>query len=120
MDWFKQVLIGCDVDWAWTADKAIEYLEKNEYDAIFLDHDLCDEHYTYLFEGRELSPEILETTGRKVANWLRDHPEKSPKARIVIHTLNEAGRNYMSSCLKGRSVDTVPFTVLKKRLQIFT
>lgn len=118
MDWFEQVLIGCEVYWAWTVDKAIAWLEHYDFDAIFLDHDLCDEHYTYLFEGKELTPDLLESTGRKVAEWLRDNPNRSPKARIVIHTLNEAGRNYMASCVKGRKCDVVPFTQLKKRLRI--
>lgn len=118
MTWFQESLIGCSVDWAHNVDLAIDLLDKIDYDVIFLDHDLLDEHYMYLLENKELTPEMLEQTGRAVARWLGERPEKSRKARVVIHSMNDAGSKSMASYLKGRRVDCVPFDQLKKRLRI--
>jgi CheY-like chemotaxis protein len=117
MIWFHGAFMGCQLDWADSVKRAIEFLETNEYDAIFLDHDLSDEHYTYLFEGRELTPEMIEQTGRAVARWLGERPEKCSKAKIVLHSMNESGRASMASFLKGRTVEDVPFDKLKKGLR---
>ena len=118
IDWFKQHLIGCKVDFAHTVVDSLRLLRENDYDTIFLDHDLNDEHYTCLFEGKELTTELLEQSGTEVARWLGANPDKSSQARVILHSLNEEGRKRMASHLKGRRVDDVPFTVLPKRLRI--
>ena len=118
MVWFHQSFIGCQLDWAFTVEQGIKLLEKNEYDVIFLDHDLCDAHYMYILEGKELTTELLATTGRTVARWIGEHPEKSTGAHIVLHSMNNAGCLVMQSYLKGRKVDIVPYDQLKKRLKV--
>ncbi len=118
VSWFRESFIGCILDLAFTVDHGIQLLEANEYDVIFLDHDLCDDHYMCFLEGKELTPELLETTGRTVARWLGEHPEKSKWAHIVLHSMNDSGRESMKSYLKGRKVDSVPYDQLKKRLRI--
>lgn len=80
-DKFKRKLIGNEVCHCYTADEAIEALKNNEpYDYIFLDHDLSTE-----FEKPG------KGTGYEVANWIANHPQKTAKKRIMIHSLNNIG-----------------------------
>jgi len=118
LSWFREFLEGCRVDYCWTVSEAIELLKENEYDNIFLDHDLCDEHYNCLFNNEPLSEEMLEQTGTGVARWLEKNPANNKNAHIIIHSLNEAGQQRIKSHLKYRRVDVLPFNKLKVQLRL--
>jgi len=86
ISWFKSkypnALITKDVD------DAVTLLSTNEFDVIFLDHDLEAVHYGG-YTGSE------ERTGRDVARWLAENPKASPNAAIIVHSLNASGASAM-------------------------
>lgn len=90
-DAFKQNAIGFTVDFAKNAQEAITFLNKNEYDVIYLDHDLEEEHYK--------SNEDHHEDGRFVARKMREMPQHHGKV-VIIHSLNEDGRKNIESILK--------------------
>lgn len=90
-----------DSDYVWSYDQAIEALEKNEYDVVFLDHDLAFEHYHGYMSN---SP-----TGYDVAKWMFEN-ERIP-AVVVIHSWNTFGSLNIESVFKGRCIIwKVPFS----------
>lgn len=89
-DVFQQKAIGCVVDFAITAQEAIDLLKKNEYDVIYLDHDLEEEHYHVTKDDHE--------DGRFVARHLKDMTQHHGKI-VVVHSLNPAGRANIKSIL---------------------
>lgn len=88
---FKRKLIGHDVDIATEAHEAIAFLEGNDYDIAFFDHDLG---------GRTNVDVSDKNTGSEVARWLSQHPYRSPK-QIVLHSINYWGRKNMHDLLPG-------------------
>lgn len=92
-DVFKQKSIGCSVDFATTAQEAIDFLRKNEYDAIYLDHDLEDEHYQCNKDDHE--------DGRFVAKKLLEMAQHHGKT-VIVHSLNSNGRANIRSILKDK------------------
>ena len=105
--WFDNHFAGCELDTTADVAIAVHWLGQREYDLIFLDHDLAEEHYAL-----EMADDGL--TGYTVAAWLAEHPECQPEVPIIIHSLNFAGSNRMRNCLRnaGRSADHVPFPYL--------
>ena len=71
-----------------TPQECIKELEENEWDWLFLDHDL----------GGEVFCPSDEKSGYAVACWLEEHPDKKPEY-IVVHTENTAGRDKMMAAL---------------------
>jgi CheY-like chemotaxis protein len=71
------------------AKDAISLLKDKEWDWLFLDHDL----------GDEASVESGPGTGYEVAEWLEQNPEYKPE-KIVVHSMNPAGRDKMLAALK--------------------
>jgi CheY-like chemotaxis protein len=105
--WFENQFGGHELDVTADVSVAVEWLRSREYDLIFLDHDLADEHY-----DQELADDGL--TGYVVAAWLAANPEYQPGVQIIIHSLNFAGSDRMRRCLleAGREAEHVPFHVL--------
>lgn len=89
-DVFQQNAIGHSVDFAITAQEAIELLKKNEYDVIYLDHDLEESHYHSKKEDDE--------DGAFVARHLRDMKQHHGKI-VIVHSLNPDGRANIKSLL---------------------
>lgn len=89
-DAFRQNSIGCVVDFATTAQEAIDFLKKNEYDVIYLDHDLEEEHYQSNKDDHE--------DGRFVARHLKDMTQHHGKI-VIVHSLNPSGRANIKSIL---------------------
>lgn len=76
---FRRWLRGHDVRLARTSQEAIQSLSTEDFDLIFLDHDL---------DGKVLvSPEDRET-GAEVARFLREQHIKTP---VVVHSHNPEG-----------------------------
>lgn len=92
---FKQNLPGIDIDQAFSAKDAIEKINKNTYNVVFLDHDLSEHHY------RDESSNDDET-GQMVAKYISNNKEKFPNdVVIVLHSLNPVGRAEMKKILKN-------------------
>lgn len=98
MDWFQ------GVDFAHSAAEALELLAKYDYNVISLDHDLCEQDQNKR-EG------FMCRTGFDVAQWLALNTEKSPGAKIIVHSYNDWGAARMKNALlTGRSnVEVKPF-----------
>lgn len=105
--WFDRQFADCDRDVTDDVSVAVQLLLERDYELIFLDHDLAEEHY-YL----EMADDGL--TGYAVAAWLAEHPERQPDAQIIIHSLNYSGSERMRQCLQdaGRNAEYVPFPFL--------
>jgi hypothetical protein len=114
ISWFRQIFIGCSVDFAITTEFALAYLKDNDYTHIYLDHDLDENHYMLVFRGEEQHKYDHET-GFAVAKFLADNPDKSKGAAITVHTLNEyAAKRMVRELHRGRRrYYRVPFTQLK-------
>lgn len=87
-----------------TAQTCIELLKSEEFDLIFLDHDL----------GGKVFVDINEkNTGSEVARYISQNPLNSNPI-IIIHTLNPVGGKYMIDTIGGRNTFYIPFIWTKK------
>jgi hypothetical protein len=108
--------IGADFYVTDNTELAIEWLQAlGSFDRIYLDHDLANEHYAVVEADHDQRKYTrLQGTGMDVAEWLRDHPEASPDATIVCHSLNPTGRYRMVMTLIDggrRGVISQPFSM---------
>lgn len=105
--WFEQQFADCERDVTDQVGVAISWLAQRDYDLIFLDHDLAEEHYYEVMADDGL-------TGYVVAAWLADNPDRQTEAQIVIHSLNYPGSDRMLTVLQsaGRQAEHVPFPYL--------
>jgi len=110
--WFAKRFAGDQLDIAEDVQTARDLLEKNFYDAIFLDHDLLPEHY-----NSDTTDD--ERTGYAIATWLAAQPELHRAATIVVHTRNADGAIRMVEKLRraGRSAEFVPFPLLEQKIK---
>jgi hypothetical protein len=112
--WFRKRFANDDIDITDQIEEAKNFLSKNRYDAIFLDHDLIPEHY-------ESSKHDDERTGIAIAFWLADNKTIQPAAKIFVHTRNADGALRMAEKLReaGRDVEYVPFPMLEPRIRTY-
>ena len=85
------------IDQAYTAKGAISFLRVNDYDFIFLDHDLGNQSYVNSSE---------ENTGAEVARWMRDC---LVTGEVIVHSFNPAGADYMMAELSAYRPVRAPF-----------
>ena len=85
---FNKKFIGHDVKNVETSQETIDALQNENWDCVFLDHDL----------GGRVYVQSGKNTGYEVAQWLSNHPEKQPE-RIIIHSFNPVGAKNMQSLL---------------------
>ncbi len=111
--WFRERLPGRQLDVTCDARTAISWLLERDYEAVFLDHDLVEEHY---FSDQRDD----ERTGYAVARWLADNPTSQRDSLIIIHSLNYEGAGRMLAALRdaGRDVEHVPFHLLQSGLRM--
>jgi CheY-like chemotaxis protein len=95
---FKRSLIGHNVFVTDDTKLAIQQLKKEEWDILFLDHDLGGQTFVQSGEG----------TGYEVATFLEKHPEYKPKT-IYVHSLNPIGAQNMMRALDLPDKNYVPF-----------
>ena len=109
--WFRKRFEHDELDIAETVVEAKEYLQANNYDGVFLDHDLLPEHY----DGETDD----EMTGYAIALWLAQNPKIQPAATIIVHTRNADAAIRMVEKLRiaGRNVEYVPFPMLDARIR---
>jgi DNA-binding NtrC family response regulator len=110
--WFKKRFEGDQVFIAENVAQAMELLQENTYDAIFLDHDLLPEHY----DADEWDD---ENTGYAVASWLGQNKNVQSAATIIVHTRNSDGGMRMVEVLRQsqRKVEYVPFPLLDTKIR---
>ena len=110
--WFATRFKGDVIDVAHDVREARELLAANNYDAIFLDHDLHPEHY-------ESTTPDDERTGYAIAVWLAANPDLQRASTILVHTRNADGAMRMVEELRraGRSAEFVPFPMLEERIK---
>lgn len=85
---FRQNLKGHSVTTVETSKDAITQLAQNDFDTLFLDHDLGGQAFVKSGDG----------TGFEVAIWLAKNPDRKPK-QIVIHSFNPTGAQNMKNVL---------------------
>jgi len=112
LKWFKRYFSKDQVDTALDVPSAIEMLDANDYDAVFLDHDLLPEHYGAKDHDDEHS-------GYAVAHALAQEAKRQRSATIIVHSLNPDGALRMTELLHGAgyATDYIPFTMLEHRLR---
>ena len=102
VSWFKENLDCKNLDITEFVEEAIELLNNNTYDAVFLDHDLGGTYY---------APSD-EKSGYAVAELIAENITYKPI--IVIHSMNHAGGTRMYGVLRDAGFNPVmsPFTCL--------
>ena len=85
---FKETLATHDVHFVKTATDAVYFLGNEDWDVVFLDHDLG---------GETMQPSTWDT-GYGVACYLEQMPERKPK-HIIIHSFNPVGAMKMRLAL---------------------
>lgn len=73
----------------YNSEMCIEALKNEDWDVVFLDHDLGGKIYVNSNE---------ENTGYQVAKWLSNHKDRIPN-KIFIHSYNSVGSKNMKSLL---------------------
>lgn len=104
-EFFSKVFKNHTLDITKIPEKANELLSENQYDYIFLDHDLAPEHYIN-------DTPCNKTTGLCTAEFIEEHPELCAMSEIIIHSLNPNGSERMLKALRHSNVKKVPFTQL--------
>ncbi|MEK7723865.1 MAG: cyclic-phosphate processing receiver domain-containing protein [Acidobacteriota bacterium] len=109
--WFKKRFSGDLMAIAETVEEAKKILQKDSFDAIFLDHDLLPEHY-------ESNKRDDENTGYAIAQWLAENRTSQSAATIIIHTRNSEAGMRMVEVLRenSRTVEYVPFPLLDTKI----
>jgi hypothetical protein len=109
--WFKKRFSGDLMAIAETVIEAKKILQKDSFDAIFLDHDLLPEHY-------DSQKHDDENTGYAIALWLAENKQMQSAATIIVHTRNSEGGMRMVELLRAnsRTVEYVPFTLLDAKI----
>jgi hypothetical protein len=97
------------VVFAFTAEGAIRTMENEEFDFLFLDHDLG---------GEVMVSTEREDTGSEVVRWMVQQ-NWTNKPAIIIHSLNTPAARSMQAALKEGGFDhthVLPFTALNTYL----
>jgi CheY-like chemotaxis protein len=113
IEWFKKHINDCGMETeiysAVDAEAAVDLLDHEKFDIMFLDHDLGTV---------ELMDINDEKSGSVVAKHMAEnHP--SPRACVIIHSQNPAGSQYMYQTLRAAGYEVIvqPFTTLYHHVQ---
>ncbi|MEP6944573.1 MAG: cyclic-phosphate processing receiver domain-containing protein [Acidobacteriota bacterium] len=111
--WFASRFGGDDLDIAENVEDAKIFLAENNYDAIFLDHDLLPHHYESNDHGDS------DRTGYAVALWLYQNQDLQRAATIIVHTRNADAAIPMVQKLResGRNVEYCAFPMLDLKIK---
>lgn len=109
---FKAKLSEHELVFAETAQEAIKILEKQEFDLIFLDHDLG---------GQQMMSACEENTGSEVVRFMQTlhYGPGRQWPTTIIHSLNVGCAKSMEQSLlrMQMSVHRIPWGNLKERLE---
>lgn len=117
LNWFFNTLNTYKIDYTKFPEEAIKLLKQNEYDYIFLDHDLLEHHYKVI-DIQSASLVLDEETGYCVAKWLAENLDNNNQAEIFVHSLNPDGSLRMVNIMEQRNVKRVPYNILKKNIMV--
>jgi len=111
--WFEKRFSGDELDIAETVEEAKVFLSKENYDAIFLDHDLLPHHY------ETNDHDDFSNTGFAIAEFLNERAELQRAATIIVHTRNADAAIPMVQKLRetGRNVEYVAFPMLDLKIR---
>lgn len=111
--WFKKRFAGDNLEIAETVEEAKKLLSDDNYDAIFLDHDLLPEHY------ETNDHDDYSQTGYAIAEWLNEKRELQRAATIIVHTRNADAAIPMVLKLResGRNVEYCAFPMLDLKIK---
>lgn len=111
--WFEKRFSGDDLDIAETVEQAKVFLSKENYDAIFLDHDLLPHHY------ETNDHDDYSSTGFAIAEFLNERADLQRAATIIVHTRNADAAIPMVQKLRetGRNVEYVAFPMLDLKIR---
>ena len=111
--WFDKRFQGDGLDIAETVDEAKVLLSENNYDAIFLDHDLLPHHY----ESND--HDDFASTGYAIAEYLNERADLQRAATIIVHTRNADAAIQMVQKLRetGRNVEYCAFPMLDLKIK---
>jgi hypothetical protein len=111
--WFEKRFEGDELSIAENVGDAKEMLEKQAFDAIFLDHDLLPHHY------ETNDHKDYHNTGYAIAEWLNDRDDLQRAATIIVHTRNADAAIPMVTKLResGRSVEYCAFPMLDLKIR---
>lgn len=93
----------------YTADEAIHAVERQVYDGVFLDHDLCTQDVMI-----KVGEKGKEPTGMDVVDRIVGLPKEKHPLGVVVHSLNGPAADEMLKRLLdvGVRASRVPFTFL--------
>jgi CheY-like chemotaxis protein len=84
----KSAMSVCaDVTHALTSYEAVQAMETDTFDVIFLDHDLDQDH------------DLPTEDGRAVACWMAEHPHRIHSSKIIVHSFNTEAAEEMLTTL---------------------
>ncbi len=106
---FKRELIGHNVDYVKTVDIGKGMLGENEYDLIFLDHDLG---------GKQMVDSTEEETGYQLALTISTS-DKNKNTPCIVHSCNPAGSDNILSVLTHALKVPFPSLDIQKTLEMF-
>ena len=111
--WFEKRFSGDELDIAETVEEAKVFLAKENYDAIFLDHDLLPHHY------ETNDHDDFSNTGFAIAEFLNERAELQRAATLIVHTRNADAAIPMVQKLRetGRNVEYVAFPMLDLKIR---
>ena len=111
--WFEKRFAGDQLDIAETVGDAKKFLAKENYDAIFLDHDLLPHHY------ETNDHDDYANTGFAIAEFLNERADLQRAATIIVHTRNADAAIPMVQKLRetGRNVEYVAFPMLDLKIK---
>lgn len=111
--WFENRFDGDELSIADNVADAKALLEKNAFDAIFLDHDLLPHHY------KSNDHDDYHNTGYAIAEWLNERHDLQRAATIIVHTRNADAAIPMVTKLResGRSVEYCAFPMLDLKIK---
>jgi response regulator RpfG family c-di-GMP phosphodiesterase len=111
--WFKKRFNGDDLSIAVNVEEAKKLLAENNYDAIFLDHDLLPHHY------ESNHHDDFDNTGYAVVKWLNERVDLQRAATFIVHTRNADAAIPMVQKLResGRNVEYCAFPMLDLKIK---
>lgn len=105
VEWFTNHFKGEKLFITDNPQLAIKYLNENQFERIFLDHDLLPEHY---YKDTSCN----RTTGLCVAEYLGSDKSINKDAVVIIHSRNWMGAERMFSAMNYRPVSLIPFDLM--------
>lgn len=106
---FKENFIGCELFITPLPSQANKWLETEEFDFIFLDCDLSEEHYNNEDWTKENYDRFGLDSGICTARFLGENTNLSKNATIIIHSLNPVGSLKMEDLCKLRNPKRIPY-----------